>query len=103
MESFLYSGNPTTGYNTPGKFERVSRNSLEWVERQGNQVIWRFEEISSDPTWLILEDSGRNMLIALPQNGGKSYFMKYSGPFSIWNEWIRGNSWTELYEGISAH
>ena len=75
MEKYLYSG---------GQFVNVGNTN--WQEWQQKQLIFHFKETERDNGWITLYDASRNIWVALPKGGGKSYYA-----------WGGDSDWTELY------
>ena len=76
MEKYVYSG---------GHFVNVGNTN--WQEWQQKQLIFHFKETERDNGWITLYDASRNIWVALPKGGGKSYYA-----------WGGDSDWTELYE-----
>ena len=61
--------------------------SLQWDEWQNGKLAFRFSEYQRDGGYIFLYDSSRNIWVAIPTSGGRSYYA-FGG----------SNSWTDLYD-----
>lgn len=69
----------------------VSLGNRMWEEWQGSQKAYNFVETERDNEWIFLNDASRNIFVALPINGGKSYYA-----------WGGDTNWTELFDVSKA-
>ncbi len=76
LEKYAYAG---------GWF--VNKGNLQWEEWQKKMLAFRFVESERDNEYIFLNDTSRNICVALPIKGGRSYYA-YGG----------SDSWTDLYD-----
>lgn len=65
----------------------IGRGYLQWEEWQHNSLSYRFVEARRADGYIYLYDISRNIWVAIPINGGRSYYA-YGG----------GSAWTDLYD-----
>lgn len=85
MQEFEYFGNQEKYTYLGGWF--INKGSLEWEEWQQNKLSYKFVENSRESGFIYLYDYSRDMWVAIPLNGGRSYYA-YGG----------SSSWTDLYD-----
>ncbi len=76
VEKYVYNG---------GWF--VNKGYLQWEEWQKEKSVLRFAEAKRDDGYIYLYDLSRNIWVALPIDGGRSYYA-YGG----------SSNWTDLYD-----
>lgn len=65
----------------------VNKGYLQWEEWQKDRLAFLFAETQRDNGYIFLYDFSRNIWVALPINGGRSYYA-YGG----------NSNWTDLYD-----